>query len=142
MLRDVMGEPAFRRGLRTYYERNRLRHVREADLLAALETHHPAGLGWFFHQWLHTTARLDFSVGRLEARPRTGGGWDVGIEIRRAGDIWMPVTVQVDGQRYRLDSLERQQWLWLQLPARPLEVVIDPDRILVETDIANNTRRF
>ncbi|NJD11209.1 MAG: M1 family metallopeptidase [Gemmatimonadetes bacterium] len=142
MLRDVMGEDALRQALRRYYAVNRLRHVREADLLAACEAFHPEGLSWFFHQWLHTTDTLDFSVGEISAARRADGQWGVAIEIRRAGDIWMPVTVQVGSDRYRLRSLDAAQWLWLVLPDRPADVVIDPEQVLLETDVANNRKAF
>jgi 5-carboxymethyl-2-hydroxymuconate isomerase len=142
MLRDVMGEVNLRRALRRYYEANRLRHVREEDLLGALEEFHPEGLDWFFHQWLHTTATLDFSVGEVRTRQRTDGQWDVAIEVRREGDAWMPVTVQVGEGRYRLRSKDARQWLWLVLPERPAAVVIDPDGILIEADVSNNRRQL
>ena len=142
MLRDVMGEPELRAALRRYYQANRLHHVREADLLAALEEFHPEGLDWFFHEWLHTTDTLDFSVGEISARQRVDRQWDVAIEVQRAGDIWMPVTVQVGREQYRLSSLDARQWLWLILPERPAEVVIDPDQVLIETDAGNNRKRF
>ena len=129
-----------RSALRLYYQRHRLQHVREEDLLAAMEAFHPKGLDWFFHQWLHTTDTLDYSVHAAHARQRRDGKWDVAIEIRRAGEIWMPVTVQVGERRYRLDSKDERQWLWLVLDARPAEVIIDPDTILLETDAANNRR--
>jgi len=142
MLRDVMGSDQMRAALRRYYQVNRLRHVREQDLLAAVEEFHPQGLHWFFHEWLHTTATLDYSVGELRARPRQDGQWDVGLEIRRTGDAWMPVTVQVGEQRYRLNSLADRQRLWLTLPTRPAEVVIDPDQILIDMDPGNNRKSF
>jgi hypothetical protein len=142
MLRDVMGETDLRAALRRYYQVNRLRHVREEDLLAALEEFHPEGLDWFFHQWLHTTATLDFSLGEIAARQRADGRWDVAIEVRRQGDAWMPVTVQVGSGRYRLTSMDARQWLPLVLPERPAEVVIDPDAVLIESDVTNNRRQL
>ena len=142
MLRDVMGETDLRAALRRYYQVNRLHHVREEDLLAALEEFHPEGLDWFFHQWLHTTATLDFSLGEIAARQRADGRWDVAIEVKRQGDAWMPVTVQVGSGRYRLTSMDARQWLPLVLPERPAEVVIDPDAVLIESDVTNNRRQL
>ncbi|HSJ14760.1 MAG TPA: M1 family metallopeptidase [Longimicrobiales bacterium] len=140
MLRDVMGEANLRRGLRHYYEHNRLRHVREQDLVAAMEAFHPGGLGWFFHQWLHTTGRLDYELGPVSVKRRRDAKWELRIEVLRHGDIWMPVTLLVDGARHRLESKDARQWLTLILDARPVEVVLDPDGVLLESDVTNNRR--
>jgi aminopeptidase N len=140
MLRDVMGAEPMRQALRYYYEQNRLGHVREEDLRAAMERFHPAGLRWFFHQWLHTTARLDYALGAVDVKQRRDGQWEVRVEVVRTGDAWMPVTLQLDGERHRLQSPDARQWVTLVTASRPQQVTLDPDGVLLETDVANNAR--
>jgi hypothetical protein len=140
MLRDVLGADDFRAALRHYYEHNRLRHVREEDLLASMEAFHPEGLDWFFQQWLHGTGKLDYALGAVAARERRDGKWQLQVEIMREGEIWMPVTLEIDGQRYRLDSMDVRQSVDFVLDRRPARVVLDPDAVLLETRVDNNAR--
>jgi hypothetical protein len=139
MLRWVMGEEAFRRGLRHYYERNRLSHVSEADLRAAMEWAHGEDLGWFFQQWIHTTDTLDYRIGEVSTT-RGQGGWTTRVEVIRAGDIWMPVDLRVGAVTQRLTSRERTQVVTITTAARPSEARLDPANVLLDLDPANNAK--
>lgn len=140
MLRDLLGEDTFRRGLRLYYERNRLRHVREEDFRAAMEEVSGRDLRWFFQQWIHTTATLDYSVGEVIARQVPQGGWEVVVEVRREGEAWMPVRLRVGGEVRLLESRDRTQTVTVRTSAKPAEVVLDPDDILIDLDPDNNRK--
>jgi aminopeptidase N len=140
MLRELVGEPAFRRGLRLYYERNRLRHVREADFRAALEEASGRDLGWFFEQWIHTTGTLDWSVGAVSTRALADGRFETSIEVLRAGDIWMPVHLRVGEAERRVEGRERRQMVTVTTAARPAEAVLDPDDVLLDIDPTNNRK--
>jgi hypothetical protein len=142
MLRDLMGEDRFRTGLRLYYETNRFRHVNENDLRSAMETAWGEPLDWFFHQWLHTTATLDYRFGRGSARQLPDGRWETTVEVLREGDIWMPVMLVVGEHRQRLDSRERSHTYRIITTERPREAVLDPDEILIEIDVRNNRIRL
>lgn len=141
MLRYVMGEDAFRAALHDYYTRNKLHHVREEDLRASMERFH-GDLGWFFHEWLHTTATLDYRVGEVHTEPRADGLWQTQVEVLRDGDIFMPVTLRVGAAELRLDSRARRQVLQVITLKRPQEVVLDPDNVLIDLEPANNVYRF
>ena len=141
MLRDVMGEDDFRKGLRHYFDVNKLRHVGEADFQGAMERFHPEGLDWFFHQWLHTTDTLDYQVGGISTRQQ-GNEWVSRIEIIREGDIWMPVTLQVGDTRIRIESKDRRHVYFVRTAQRPARVTIDPDNRLLDMEPANNAKDF
>lgn len=140
MLLGYMGESAFRRGLRTYYERNRFTRVTESDLRAAFEAASGEDLDWFFDPWVHSTGTLDYGVGAVETAPRADGGWRTRVEVIRSGQIWMPVELEVDGTRRRLDSRERRQWVEVDTAQRPSRVTLDPERILLDVNPSNNRR--
>lgn len=142
MLHWLMGDDNFRVALRLFYEQNRLSHVTEADLRAAVNAVHPAPLDWFFDQWIHTTATLDYRLGELSAQQTDDGQWLASIEVIRDGDIWMPVDVQVNGATQRISGQERRQLVRLELDTRPDAVALDPDRILIDIDPSNNHKRF
>src|SRR5690606_21152553 len=74
MLRDYLGEDTFRRALKVFYERKALQHVTEQDLRAAFETAAGEDLDWFFDQWIHTTATLDYRIESARAR-QEGSEW-------------------------------------------------------------------
>jgi hypothetical protein len=138
MLRDVLGEETFRHGLRLYYERNQLRHVREEDFRAAMEQASGQDLRWFFLQWIHTTATLDYRVGTVSTRQLSDGAWETTVEVVRDGDAYMPVTLRVGTETRRLDSRAATQTVMVKTAAKPEDVVLDPDEILLDLDPDNN----
>jgi hypothetical protein len=129
MLRDVLGEETFRAGLREYYDRFRFRAVTGIDFRNVVAEVSGRDLDWFFDQWLHTTHPLDYRVGEVTL---TGGPGDYALvaDIVRHGRAWMPVTVEADGQRQRLESPARVQRVTFRLREPHEAVTIDPDRIL------------
>ena len=141
MLRWLMGEDDFRRALRHYFAENALRHVREDDFVASVEAFHPEPLDWFFQQWIHTIQTLDYRLGDVTTTEQPGGGWRTTVEVLRDGEAWMPVDVRVGDETRRLESRERRQVVTVATAARPPEVVLDPDRILLDIDPSNNRRR-
>jgi hypothetical protein len=142
MLRDLMGDTSFRDGMRRYYRDNRLSHVREGDLIAAMELAWGRDLDWFFEQWIHTTDTLDYAVGELRVTSQREGVWTVEVEVLREGEIWMPVYLRVNGETRLLDSREARQVATFTLRDRPDEARLDPDEILLDVDPSNNSKRF
>lgn len=140
MLRDLVGDEAFRRGLRLYYERNRLRHVTEADFRAAIEAAAGRDLGWFFEQWIHTTATLDYAVANAAARSLADGRWETTVEVTRAGEIWMPVRLRVGDTEQVLDSRARSQTVVVVSTTRPTAAVLDPGNVLLDIRPENNRK--
>jgi hypothetical protein len=142
MLHWLMGDEAFRAGLRDYYSANMLQHVSEAELRVAMGAHYPGGLDWFFDQWIHTTATLDYRLGELTAVQEPDGSWTARVEVIRDGDIWMPVDLRVNDITQRLSFRERRQVVTVSTAVRPFEAVIDPGHILIDVNPFNNRRRF
>jgi aminopeptidase N len=139
-LRWLMGEQAFRAGLRDYFEKNELRHVREADFIAAMEAAHGQDLGWFFEQYIHTTGTLDFALGEVTATQRADGRWDTRVEVTRTGEIVMPVDVRVGDVTQRIDGSDARQVVTVTTATKPAEVELDPERMLIELDVSNNRK--
>lgn len=137
MLREYLGPESFRKGLRTYYTDNKLSHVDENDLRAAFEQVSGRDLRWFFDQWLHSAATLDYRLGAIETR-RQGDGWVTRVEIFRDGDAWMPAVLRVGEIDQLLDSHERRQEVEVKSAEEPGSVELDPDRVLLDTDWSNN----
>ncbi|GHO43818.1 M1 family aminopeptidase [Ktedonospora formicarum] len=62
MLRSQLGDAAFRRGIKSYIERNRTREVITADLERALEESSGRSLAHFFQQWIYSGGYPEFEV--------------------------------------------------------------------------------
>ena len=62
MLRNLLGDETFRRGVRAYVERHKMGLVGTEDLVRALEDVSGKSLGWFFEQWVYGAGHPDFQV--------------------------------------------------------------------------------
>lgn len=136
-LRTLIGDEAFRRGLRDYYDRKAIQHVTEDDLQESLEWASGQDLDWFFHEWFHTTGTLDYAIGDID-QSRSTDGWRTRVEVRREGENWMPITVRIGDEERRLEARGDVQFLEVETAERPERVVLDPEVVLLDTDRSNN----
>lgn len=134
MLRGLMGDSAFFRGLRTYYRTYRDSNATSDDFERVMEKEARAEYGWFFRQWLHqpgypqldVTWRYDTGARRVF----------VGITQRQKptwGLFRLPVlTVEfrsADGavERRNIEVGARHVDWNVVLPFAPAAVRVDPD---------------
>jgi len=92
MLRRLLGDDAFYRGIRRFYAESRYRKVGSEDLRLAMEAESGASLSRFFERWIYGSSlpRLTFSS-RVEA---SAGGQDVVLHFNQTGDLFdVPITV-------------------------------------------------
>jgi aminopeptidase N len=136
MLRGTIGDSAFFRGLRTYYQTYRDSNATSEDLQRVMEKEARTDLGWFFHQWLYQPGypQLDVSW-QYDAGARKVM---VGI-IQREKPEWglfrLPVvTLEFranNGAVMRRDvavsSESRETSVRIDVPFAPAEVRVDPD---------------
>ena len=88
MLRGLMGDDAFFRGLQRFYGASRFRSARTVDFRTAMEAEAGRPLGRFFDRWIYGSAlpRLNFSY-RVD-------GTDVVLHVEQVGEIFdLPITV-------------------------------------------------
>jgi hypothetical protein len=88
LLRGLVGDDVFFRGLRRFYRTSRFRSAGTADFRAAMEMESGRPLGRFFERWIYgsTLPRLNFTY-RVE-------GKDVVLHIDQVGELFdVPVTV-------------------------------------------------
>ena len=95
MLRRLVGEPAFFRGLRRFYGEMRFDVAGTDDLIRAFETEAGRPLDDFFVRWIHEfdlpALRFDY---RTEARPGDPGATDVVLRFQQDDPVFeIPVTV-------------------------------------------------
>jgi aminopeptidase N len=136
MLRAKIGADAFQKGIRSYYSRYRDRNASTKDFMAQMEAASGLHLNDFFEKWLYQPGY-----------PRLKGTWTydkrsktVKIDIEPTGfGVPAGTTVEVlfkhaggPGQMvsYNLDS-PPNRGLIIDTGERPLEVVLDPNTILL-----------
>jgi len=138
MLRGLVGDVAFWRGVRDYYARYRDGNATTADFRRAMEEASGRDLRWFFDQWLRRGGMLQV---------RASWAWDPGektirVEVEQvqpSPPFRMPVELglAMDGAaESRLETIEirsRQQSSTIPLDAEPRSVTLDP-RTLVLMD--------
>ena len=136
MLRGLIGDSSFFRGLRDYYHIYRDSNATSADLERVMEKTAGADLGWFFHQWLYqpgypqldVTWQYDAGAGKalLGITQRQKPEW---------GLFRLPVlTLEFQGANgaivrrdVAVSSDSRETAVRVDLPFAPAEVRVDPD---------------
>jgi aminopeptidase N len=135
MLRGLMGDSAFFRGLRTYYRTYRDSNATSADFQRVMEKAAKADYGWFFRQWLHQPGYPQLDVQwRYDAGARRVV---VGITQRQKpewGLFRIPaLTLEfrgADGATLRRDvavASGRETVAYVNVPFTPADVRTDPD---------------
>jgi aminopeptidase N len=134
MLRTLVGDSAFFRGVRDYWTSHRHGTALTDDLMVAVERQAGTKLGWFFDQWLRRPGYASLTTGwRYDPAQRR-----VVIEVTQ-GDRFLPYrlpltvalteadgsvrTVRVDVPAQRASTLT----LPLEIRAQPRAVTFDPD---------------
>jgi aminopeptidase N len=140
MLRSVVGDSAFFRGIRRYYADHLHGTALTSDFAAAVEREHRRPLGWFFEQWLRrpgyaeisTNWRYDASTRRVILEVRQGSRWPpyrfpLTVAVRDAAGTERRVTVEVGAEPVQRIPLP------VALDRTPAELLIDPDAELLAT---------
>jgi len=134
MLRREIGDSAFFRGVRSYYQKHRHGNAVTEDFQREVEASSGRKLGWFFDQWMRRPGVADLSVKwRWDARRR-------GVELTVSQNpafapyqlsLFMDVT-DARGRVHRVKaSVPAARVSTLQVPLRiqgaPASIVFDPD---------------
>ncbi|MEX2531989.1 MAG: M1 family metallopeptidase [Gemmatimonadota bacterium] len=132
MLRWVMGDQAFFRGVRRYYETHRGGNADTDDLRRVMEESHGEGLDWFFEQWVE---RPGYPVYRLDWAWMASAG-EARVTLFQEQDVlWptfrMPIELefQMEGGVHRVIQWVdgREFTARVPLPGEPRELRVDPD---------------
>jgi len=143
MLRGVVGDEAFWRGIRDYYRQHQNENASTDDFRRAMEEASGRELGWFFDQWLTRGGML--KVQSRWACDPAAGEVRLDVEQRQAGPPYrMPIEVEleIEGQAEpHLEGIElpgTRGIFTIPLAREPRSLVLDP-RIFVLID-AETTR--
>jgi hypothetical protein len=125
MLRDAIGEEAFARGIRGFWEQNRFKTASWIDLRAAFERASGRKLGPFFDQWLDRSGAPAVRI--LSAQ----GEKSLQMTLEQGAPAYalrLPVEVRFDnGAETRWVEIERErQTVSMQFKQTPRSVRLDP----------------
>jgi aminopeptidase N len=143
MLRGVVGDEAFQRGIRAYYRAHFNANATTADFRRAMEEASGQELGWFFQQWLYEGGNL-----------KVNGGWTYDArakqvritlnQVQNDGSTFtMPMDVAVHAAGQAVPTVHRVQMnaqrnvFTIDVPAEPTDVRLDPKLwVLMEASFA------
>jgi peptidase M1-like protein len=139
MLREYLGTPVFQRVLHEYARRYQFKHVTGEDFRQVAEQVSGQDLDWFWDEWIRRTDKLDYAVADARSTRQGDGRWSTTVTVRRDGNAWMPVDLQVGDETRRLTSRERRQTVTVTTATKPASVTLDPRWVLIDYDRADNT---
>ncbi len=131
MLRNSIGKDAFDHGLRDFWSRYRFRIASWDNLRGAFERASGKNLCAFFSQWLTRTGAPALRIADAAAQPGANG-WRLSVTLEQGAPAYalsVPLLVRTAGGEIARSvelSSERAS-VALDLPAEPLDIVLDPD---------------
>lgn len=132
MLHDEIGEDAFRRGVRGFWQAQRFKVASWRELQAAFEQAAGRSLAGFFDQWLNRAGAPDVRIAAARATPR-GGRAQLALTLEQSSPAYalgVPVELVYAGGRSemrRIALTQPRQTATLELAAAPEGVRLDPE---------------
>jgi aminopeptidase N len=138
MLRGLVGDSAFFRGVRRYYEAHRHGTALTSDLQSAMEADSGMPLAWYFDQWLRRPGVAEVRW-TSSYEPKTRRVYLSVEQTARAGPYRFPLTIELtsaagDTRRVTVEvpaSRAARVELPLALDAPPARMRFDPDVALL-----------
>lgn len=135
MLRQILGDETFSRGLQTFYRQYQFRWASFEDLQKSFEAVSQKKLDTFFDQWTTRSGAPRLQVSRAEVQAE-GSGYVLTALIEQVQPegpymLQIPIAVTMEGSDTTLQavvSMDQRALQWqLTLPGRPLRIDVDPE---------------
>jgi aminopeptidase N len=141
MLRQRIGDEAFFKGLRDYYNAHREANATTEDLRAALEKSSGKNLKEFFGRWVYGAGHPTYQLSWRSSERRAGASLTVELKQLQDGEAFLdpvPIEFTVTGQKkietiYPKSKLTRVS---IRLDANPTSAEIDPNGTLLKEIVA------
>jgi hypothetical protein len=89
-LKYIIGEEAFYKGMRRYYNTWKFRHPEPIDFIRIMEKTSGLQLKWYMSYWLNTTKRIDYEIKNFVSDENASM-----ITLERIGEFPMPIDLMV-----------------------------------------------
>ena len=156
-LETIVGEPALRNALHTYFLKYRFTHPTQQDFMRTVNEVTGQNLKWYWDQAVYGTQVLDYEVLRATSNPtdwyepdatdkKGATTYETQVILHRKGDFIFPVEAEVkfdngETTRERWDGKDRWVRYIYHKKAKVVSVEIDPDhRVTMDNDYLNNSR--
>ena len=134
MLRDEIGEAAFRRGIRSFWAQQRFHVASWDDLRLAFEQAADRPLAAFFDQWLNRAGGPAVDIVKATARPQDGGPgpFRLSLSVTQGAPAYalhLPLEIDYPGRsevRW-IDIGRSREDVSMRLDAVPTGLRLDPD---------------
>jgi hypothetical protein len=131
MLRDAIGEEAFRRGIRAFWEQFQFRTASWSDLQAAFERSAGRSLAPFFGQWLNRSGAPNVRIAGARAKAEDGR-FRLALTVEQAAPAYtlrLPLEIVFGGrvETRAIDVRLPRDVITMELSARPEGVRLDPE---------------
>lgn len=141
MLRKRIGDEAFFKGLRDYYNAHRDANATSEDLRGALEKSSGKNLKEFFDRWVYDAGHPRYQLWFGSMEGRAGAFVTVDLKQLQDGEAFLdpvPIEFTVNGKKkletiYPKDKITR---INIRLDGNPTSVEIDPDGTLLKEVIS------
>lgn len=142
LLKYVVGDSVFNQICHEYFDRWKFKHVNEMRFKQVCEDVSGETLDWFFAQWLHTDAKIDYALGAVR-KARIDSLWETEVQILRKANGTMPVEVALttaSGKTLtkRWDGFDKIGRLTFETAEKPRRIVLDPDDAILDNNLFNN----
>lgn len=141
MLRGIMGDEAFFKAVRAYYEKYKYSNAETSQLVEVFEEYYGSKLDWFFDQWVYKGTgrpRYEYSWKFEDFQGQKGSGaYTVRLQLKQVQkedeiDLYkMPVKVtvvtQAGDKEFTVFNDTKEQSFLLTVDSTPKEVLIDKD---------------
>jgi aminopeptidase N len=156
-LETIVGEPALRNALHTYFLKYRFTHPTQQDFMRTVNEVTGQNLKWYWDQAVYGTQVLDYEALRATSNPtdwyepdatdkKGATTYETQVILHRKGDFIFPVEAEVkfdngETTRERWDGKDRWVRYIYHKKAKVVSVEIDPDhRVTMDNDYLNNSR--
>jgi aminopeptidase N len=148
MLRTMVGDTAFFKGLRTAYDRYQHKNMSTAQFQSVMESVTGEDLGWFFRQWLYEPGIPALST--FWKYDRKAGVVEFSItQVQSGGRVFrIPLECELrfqpptPPQRMVLDIRKKYSIFRERVKQKPIEIILDPGiRTLFAIDGKNRNQK-
>ena len=97
-LKYIIGDEAFSRGMRRYFDEWKFKHPEPNDFKRVMEKESGIILSWYFEYWINSVKSIDYGIDAVTAVDQA-----TAITLKRAGGMIMPIDLQITYKSGQVD---------------------------------------
>lgn len=134
-LKYYLGEETFDLAMQNYFNSWKFKHPQPIDIQNAIETSCNKDLDWVFSDLIQTTNQIDYKISRVKK-----GESITEVKLKNKGQVNGPIPVSVvDNGKIRETKWLDSQKGWVSFEGTVSELMIDPNRQILELNRRNNS---